>query len=52
MEEWIHQSIRKNTTLPRFGTIVEKDMVHESQGFTNTDRCLRNNIHKVKKLIK
>ena len=48
----IYQTIRKNRTLPRFGTRVEKDMEHESQGYTTSDRCSRNNTHKVQKLVK
>ena len=43
-----YQRIRKNRTLPRFGTRVEEDMEHESQGYTISDRCHRNNAHKVK----
>ena len=31
---------------------VEKDMEHESQGYTISDKCPRNNTHKVKKLVK
>ena len=31
---------------------IEKDMEHESQGYTITDRCPRDNTHKVKKLVK
>ena len=31
---------------------VEKDTEHESQGYTTSDRCHRNNTHKVKKLFK
>ena len=44
--------IRKNRTLPRFGMRVEKDMEHVSQGYTTTDRCSKNNINKVTKLVK
>ena len=47
-----YQRIRKNITLPRFGKRVEKDMEHESQGYTTSDRCPRNNTHKVKKFVK
>ena len=36
----------------RFGTKVEKDMEHESQGSTTSDRCPRSNTDKVKKLAK
>ena len=31
---------------------VEKDMEHESQGYTTSDKCPRNNTHRVKKLVK
>ena len=31
---------------------VEEDMEHESQGYTISDKCPRNNTHKVKKLVK
>ena len=51
MEEWIPK-IRNNRTLPRFGTRVEKDMEHESQGYTTSGRCPRNNTHEVKELVK
>ena len=47
-----YQRIRKNRALPRFGTRAEKDMEHESQGYTNSDRCPRSNTHKIKKLVK
>ena len=47
-----YQRIRKNKTLPRFGTRVEKDVEHEIQGYTTSNRCPRNNIDKVKKLAK
>ena len=30
---------------------VEKDMEHESQGYTTSDRCPLNNTHNVKKLV-
>ena len=30
---------------------VEKDMKHESRGYTISDRCPRSNTHKVKKLV-
>ena len=30
---------------------VEKDMKHESRGYTISDRCSRSNTHKVKKLV-
>ena len=30
---------------------VEKDMEHESQGYTTNNRCPRKNTHKVKKLV-
>ena len=30
---------------------VEKDMEHESQGYTTNDMCPGKNIHKVKKLV-
>ena len=47
-----YQRIRKDRLSPRFGSRVEKDMEHESQGYTTSDRCPRNNTHKVKKLVK
>ena len=48
-----YQRIRKNRKLPRFGTRVEKDMEHESQGYTISDGCPRNNtLYKVQKLAK
>ena len=47
-----YQRIRKNRTLPRFGMRVKKDMEHECQGCTTSDRCPGNNTHKVKKLVK
>ena len=47
-----YQRIRKNRTLPRFGTRVEKNIEHEGQGYTISDRCPRNNTYKVKKLVK
>ena len=31
---------------------VEKDLEHESQGYTTSDRCPRNNTHRAKKLVK
>ena len=46
------KELEKNRTLPRFGTRVEKDMEHESQGYTTCDSCPRNNTHKVKKLVR
>ena len=36
-----YQGIRKNRKLPRFGTRVEKDIEHESQSYTTSDRCPR-----------
>ena len=47
-----YQRIRKNRTLPRFGTRFEKDIEHENQGYTVSDRCHRSITHKVKKLVK
>ena len=47
-----YQRIRKNWTLPRFGNRVEKNMEHESQAYATSDRCSRNNTHKVQKLVK
>ena len=53
MEESIPMlEFRKNRTLSRFGTRVEKDMEHESQDYTPSDRCPRNDTHEVKKLVK
>ena len=46
------KELEKKRTLPRFGTRVEKDMEIERQGYTTSDRCTKNNIHKVKKLVK
>ena len=46
------KELEKNRILSRFGTRVEKDMEHESQGYTSSDRCHMNNTHKVKKLVK
>ena len=46
------QKIRKNRILPRFGKRGEKDMEHESQGYTTSSRWPRNNTHKVKTLVK
>ena len=48
---WYH-GIRKNRTLPTFGTRVEKDMEHKSEGYTTSDRCAGNYTHEVKKLVK
>ena len=50
MKEWIKTNLKK-ITLPRFGPRVEKDMEHESQDYTISDRCPRKSIHKVKKLV-
>ena len=47
-----YQRIRKNRTLSRFGTRVEKNMWLESQGYNTCDRRTRNKTHKVKKLVK
>ena len=46
------QRIRKYRALPKFGARVEKDMEHESQGYTTSDKCHNNNTHKVKELVK
>ena len=46
------KELEKNRILSRFGTRVEKDMEHESQGYTSSDRCHMNNTHKVKTLVK
>ena len=51
MEDWI-QKVRENRTLPRSGTSVAKDIEQESEGYTTSDSCPRNNTHKVKKLVK
>ena len=47
-----YQRIGKNKTLPKFGTGLEEDMEHESQGYNNSDRYPRNNTHKGKKLVR
>ena len=49
MEEAIAK-IRKKKHLER--ERVEKNMEHESQGYNTSDRCPRNDTHKVKKLVK
>ena len=46
------KDFEKNRILQRFCMRVEKDMKHESQGYTTSDRCPRNNTHKVKKFVK
>ena len=46
------KELEKNRALPKFGTRVEKDMEHQSKGYSTSDRCPRNNSHKVKKLVK
>ena len=38
--------------MPRFGTRVDKDMKHKSQGYTTGDNCSRNNTHKANKPVK
>ena len=35
-----------------FGNRVEKNMEYESQAYATSDRCSRNNTHKVQKLVK
>ena len=47
-----YQRIRKNRASPKFGKKVQNNMELESQGYTTSDRYLRNNIHKVNKLVK
>ena len=43
IEEWIPWN---------YDMTFEKDKEHVSQGYTISDRCPRNNTHKVRKLVK
>ena len=48
----MEESIAKNQKKKKFGERVDKNMEHENQGYNTSDRCPRNDTHKVKNLVK
>ena len=50
--QWKSGQYRVKIKLHTFVTAAEKNMKHESQGHTTSNRCPRINTYKIKKLVK